>query len=366
MRPPTMRHQLLVRLVPWHATEAARLLAEWANHDTLSGYCDDDWLAEACRHTGEPAGLLVASQGPEPLACVPAAVTAQARFAGARLVNVDSLPFGAVGGYLLRPDGGRAAVAALRMLLRVAPAGLRFGSVWLRTRVKTLLLASDFQHLFDGLPSPLASTRNLAVLALPRTIDILRSRYSSHHRRNVRKSARLGCDVRTTDREHDLRAFHAMVLQTIERAGTEIHVPLSFFLPAAAKMIARGRAVLYMAHRDREALAGIFVVRDERRSFYWLGGMTRSATSAKVEPMFALFDRAFAEAVSLGHVQFELGGAPTEGLGRFKLGWGAELAPFVILHGMNPRLAPAYGAFTRARRLLRVADGPDAGEHAAT
>jgi lipid II:glycine glycyltransferase (peptidoglycan interpeptide bridge formation enzyme) len=192
----------------------------------------------------------------------------------------------------------------------------------------------------------------LTALRLPASYDELRQHFTTHHRRNVKQAQRAGCQVQVSDSHDDLVEFHALVQATLGRAGVA-DVPLSFYAVACRRLIDAGNGRLYLIRDGGRIIAGIFIVSNQRRSFYWLGGLERHESVTAKRPMFLLFDTAFRDAIERGHEEFELGGVPNEGLSRFKLGWGAVAEPFVYVDCLNPALRFAHHLFSRVRGLQR-------------
>jgi hypothetical protein len=276
---------------------------------------------------------------------------------GMSLTVAESLPFGGLGG--LVPAHASEDVARIGAVRRFAEAFHGFAlrtPLWYATRIKTFLSWQEWRRLGGPESAPWLKQNPLAALRLPASPEELIGRYSAHHRRHLVQAQRSHAEVRTSASEEELRSFYRLVDETLERAGAIADLSEPFFLACGRELIDRGCGTLYTVYAGGQLVAGIFIVHDHRRSFYWLGGMRRGGEAVAIRPMFLLFDTAFRDAIAAGRAEFELGGTPNEGLSRFKLGWGAKLSSYVYLDVINSALRSVHALFARTRWNRRSTD----------
>lgn len=328
-----------------NAVESAKLLAAMVDAGTGSGYCTKAWLGAASSVQAGLAGLLVLRGGRGIRAALPFVARDRLTVGPVRLVTVDSLPAGAIGGYWAET------AEDLGDLLACDPTSALGGALWESTHVKTFVPAASLPLWESPAHRRALSAIPLAVLQLPVRAAELVTRYEVGHRRNLRAAQKADCEIRLAQGTQDIDEFYELVTETMSRVGERPRVSFEFYREVSRRLLEGGWGVLYLAISSQRPIAGLFIIRDRRRSYYWLGGMRRSEEVARLRPMFALFHASFTAAVEAGQTEFELGGMPTDGLRRFKLGWGAVVGQYVEYHRINSRLAPVRNLYRSFREL---------------
>ena len=153
-------------------------------------------------------------------------------------------------------------------------------------------------------------------------------------RRNIRKAAKAGVQVRIADTatlEEDLGAFHALYVHTAERDGFTPR-PLAYFrrMFAALADPRTGGATLYLAHHEGDLVAATIAVRVGRHVWYSYGAS--STEKRDVRGSNAVQWRMIQDALAAGARVYDLRGitdtlAPADphvGLIQFKVGTGGE------------------------------------------
>jgi peptidoglycan pentaglycine glycine transferase (the first glycine) len=153
-------------------------------------------------------------------------------------------------------------------------------------------------------------------------------------RYNVRLGTRKGVTVRSAQSQDDVRAWYELYRTTSERDHFGIH-PLAYYLRAWDVFASNGTLTLFLAEREGDLLAGIFVSVFARQAIYLYGASSNE--QRQLMPNYVLQWEAIRWARARGANMYDFWGIPeTEdedeamaGVYRFKRGWGGSVTRFV-------------------------------------
>ena len=176
-------------------------------------------------------------------------------------------------------------------------------------------------------------------------------------RRNIKKAAKEGVDVRTGGRD-DLPAFHALYAETARR-DQFIPRPLPYFelMWDALTAEAPDRISLYLGEHDGDLVAGTTLVRVGQHAWYSYGAS--STAKREVRGSNAVQWRMMRDALAAGATVYDLRGItdtldeqdPHIGLLQFKVGTGGQAVEYAGEWDLplNPLLYRAFDAYLRRR-----------------
>ena len=212
-----------------------------------------------------------------------------------------------------------------------------------RVMIEMFGAPADDQRAFEG--EKLRQRTQIYVCDLTR--DDLAAELSSNHRRNIRKAEAQGFDVveesspkaiedhvRLCGASNDRRSGRGEQIQgNKDRAATEAYLKT-------------GQATLYQAVHEGTAYSSILVLRIGAAAYYDTGGTSPEGMKMGGSHflMFKVMERLKAEGVT----SFSLDVANTEGLIKFKTGFGAVEWPLQRVYLEYPNI------ISRLRRLLRL------------
>jgi hypothetical protein len=195
------------------------------------------------------------------------------------------------------------------------------------------------------------------VVRLQNSRDDLASRCSKHHRRHVQRGERDGWELRTLDGEH-ARDLLAAVQREASARASERGDPFAAALPEVVLTSPGGQApwglTTWSAWHDQTPLAAALVGWANRRAFYLIGGSTPAGYERDAAQW--LHWRIMCALADTGFTHYNLGGTPasavnlgdpSNGLHRFKIGFGAEV---VSCRSVGWTLRPAHA---QAHRVVR-------------
>jgi hypothetical protein len=171
--------------------------------------------------------------------------------------------------------------------------------------------------------------------------DALLPSLSSNTRHTVRKSFRLGAEVRSA-RDEDVDAVYDLYLQAMARNDAPAWYPREL-LQAIQRRMNRDEFEFLVAWSKGEAVAVVGMARSADASHYWMGGNQPAAF--EVQAMDLLFHTAITDAISRGHRWFDFMGTRRDdaGLRRYKEKWGAEPVEVAGYHvELSPWRAKAF------------------------
>jgi len=261
---------------------------------------------------------------------------------GRRLVSLPHTPV--AGPLVARPDvAARLAAAALE---RARASGAR------------LEIKTGAQGLVGG-GSSLSATpwSTTYVLALPEDPAAVRFGNSRNHGRikwAVGKSHKEGVALREAGSEADVRAWHALYLETMRQHAIPPR-PLAFFAVLWDRLAGPGMLRLLLAERDGVLLAGSIFLMYGSTVFYAFNG--RRADALHLRPNDLIQWKAIHDAARAGFRRYDFGEVEDDqhGLAEFKAKWGAVAEPLCRL--VDPPLDAAghHGALERLRHVGRRA-----------
>jgi len=141
--------------------------------------------------------------------------------------------------------------------------------------------------------------------------------------------------IRGTDLEH-YRQFFMLELETRRRQGSPPYA-FRFFENLYLKLHASGKARLYLAYFENQAIGGVLILYHHRTAIYGYGGSTSNKNLLRFRPNNLLFWLAIQDAYKEGYKLFDFGITPpsNKGLLRFKSGWGTHTAPLPYYFFLN-------------------------------
>jgi len=154
--------------------------------------------------------------------------------------------------------------------------------------------------------------------------------FSTDARRHTRVSQREGVRVRLAESPDDVREFHRLYAQTMERrsATERYHFPADYFLAFFDTMPLHARFLL--AERQGRAIAGGMFLFDDTTLYWHLSGADREV--ARLNGVSAYVDEAVRWGVRTGRKRMLLGGsyAANDGVLHFKAGFSPLRAQFRV------------------------------------
>src|SRR5579884_1526891 len=164
--------------------------------------------------------------------------------------------------------------------------------------------------------------------------EALLARMKEKWRYNVRLAARKGVQIRVATSEDDVRAWYRILQTTGERDAFGIHTE-NYYLRAWHIFAPRGQARLFLAEKDGQLLAGIFVGLMAKQAIYLYGASSNELR--QLMPNYLLQWEAIRWAKSEGATSYDFWGIPDTddenesmaGVYRFKSGWGGSVVRFL-------------------------------------
>lgn len=179
--------------------------------------------------------------------------------------------------------------------------------------------------------------------------DTLLAHMKEKWRYNVRLAVRKGVQIRVATSEDDVRAWYRIMQTTSERDAFGIHTE-SYYLRAWRIFAPRGQARLFLAEKDGQLLAGIFVGLLAKQAIYLYGASSNELR--QLMPNYLLQWEAMRWAKSEGATAYDFWGIPDTddeneamaGVYRFKSGWGGNVVRFLgnyqyVYHPLIMRVA---------------------------
>ena len=187
--------------------------------------------------------------------------------------------------------------------------------------------------------------------------DAIQAGFHHSHRRNIKRAAKEGVEVRRAGELSDLsRTFYALHSGTRHRLGVPVQ-PRRFFEAQWHRLVAPGHARLLLAYREDTAIAGMLLLQGNGTVTYKYGASDSAALD--VRPNHALFAQAIRDACLEGNHTFDFGRTDFEdqGLRDFKAKWGGVETPLVYsaLGDSTRKPAAADDSASLRRAVLRRA-----------
>jgi len=177
------------------------------------------------------------------------------------------------------------------------------------------------------------------VLELPADTNLLRFGSSRHHRRikwAVGKAANAGVALRDATSNEDVRAWHALYLETM-RAHAVPPRPLAFFSEMWREMKPRGLMRLVLAEHHGRLVAGSILLSYASTVFYAFNG--RRSEAFRLGANDVIQWHTIHDAARAGFRRYDFGEveAGQPGLAEFKRKWGARPEQYSRLQWPQPK-----------------------------
>jgi len=201
------------------------------------------------------------------------------------------------------------------------------------------------RHLFDS------------TLDIPVSLSDVWANFQGSVRKAIRRAKQTPLKIiRGTDREH-YRQFFMLELETRRRQGSPPYA-FRFFENMYLKLYASGKARLYLAYIENQAIGGVVILYYHKTAIYGYGGSTSNKDLLRFRPNNLLFWLAIQDAYGEGYKLFDFGVTPpsNKGLLRFKSGWGThtELLPYYFFLNKTSKI-PVIDRESPASRLAASA-----------
>ena len=184
--------------------------------------------------------------------------------------------------------------------------------------------------------SQVGAVQPLRTILLDLTPDeeTLLARMKEKWRYNVRLAARKGVHIRAATSEDDVRSWYRILQTTSERDAFGIHTK-DYYLRVWRIFAPQRQARLFLAEKDGQLLAGIFVGLLAKQAIYLYGASSNELR--QLMPNYLLQWEAIRWAKSEGAICYDFWGIPATddeneamaGVYRFKSGWGGSIGRFV-------------------------------------
>jgi GNAT acetyltransferase-like protein len=247
--------------------------------------------------------------------------------------SVDAMPFATYGGPIVRrghPDAPKIRRGLLDAFAR-----------WIRGRFVLRSGLSWYEGAADEMPDGLSFEESFThVLPLGRSFDELAEGFSPSTRRLVRQAEESGLAIRTATSEEDLRAYYALVVETVRRRGGTPK-PYSVYQRILRDLVPAGLARYHLVSHGEENVAGSLHLFHEGSAMNWLP--VSRVSSWHLRPNNFLIANVLSSLCDAGYLEYNFGASPPDahGLIRFKEGWGATRRRVLIAgnrSGLHRRL----------------------------
>ena len=247
--------------------------------------------------------------------------------------SVDAMPFATYGGPIVR-RGNPDASAVRRALLEAF-------AEWIGGRFVLRSGLSWYEGVPEEIPEGLSFEESFThVLPLGRPFDELADGFSPSTRRLVRQAEESGLAIRTATSEEDLRAYYALVVETVRRRGGTPK-PYSLYQRILRDLVPAGLARYHLVSHGEEAVAGSLHLFHDGVAMNWLP--VSRVSSWHLRPNNFLIASVLSSLCDAGYLEYNFGASPPDahGLIRFKEGWGASRRRVLIAgnrSGLHRRL----------------------------
>ena len=230
--------------------------------------------------------------------------------------TVDAMPFQTYGGPIVRrgiPEGPAIRRALLDAFAR-----------WIRGRFVLRSGLSWYEGVPEEMPEDLPFAEAFThVLPLGRPFDELVDGFSPSTRRLIRQADESGLTIRPASTEEELRAYYALVVETVKRRGGTPK-PFSLYRRIHRDLVPAGLARYHLVAHGEEFVAGSLHLFHEGTAMNWLPVSRVSAWHLR--PNNFLIASVLSSLCDAGYLDYNFGASPPDahGLIRFKEGWGAS------------------------------------------
>lgn len=184
-----------------------------------------------------------------------------------------------------------------------------------------------------------------------RSADDLLASFSQSLRREIRSGREIDLDIETTGVAGAKTVFHETTSRYAEQAES-FGVSWPFVRDTITKLDERAR--VYVAHDPTgEYLGGIITLFSNDAAYYWLGGTRASYDGVSVNSLLHWqIIRDVAENPPIESISsYDLVGANTERLCRYKSKFGADLVPYYVVESNGLAMNAAKEAYQWANRI---------------
>jgi hypothetical protein len=198
--------------------------------------------------------------------------------------------------------------------------------------------------IWEGFDVGLRYTYRLAVQNLKSVFDDM----DASRRRNIVSAEKQGVQV---ENGADFAEIVRLREISFERQGQAVNDrPIAFKLEAALRRAGRCQGFLARS-RENEPLGGVWIVWDNRRAYYLLGGFNHSANSNNAVTL-ALWRAIQFTSTDLNLSEFDFEGSMKPAIERFFRKFGGALTPNYAIHyqrpiGLGQRIARKIGRIVR-------------------
>jgi len=159
-------------------------------------------------------------------------------------------------------------------------------------------------------------------------------RFTSKARSASRKAERRGVELEFGNSERLVANFDELYRESVERWATDRNEPVAFRRWLASRREPRTKLQIVasrlgadcqfgVAYRDGQAISGIIVLTNGSKATYWRGAMNRElAVGSGANEL--LHRTAIEQLCARGFQSYDFGTSPSEGVARFKMGFGSE------------------------------------------
>jgi CelD/BcsL family acetyltransferase involved in cellulose biosynthesis len=230
--------------------------------------------------------------------------------------SIDAMPFATYGGPVVRrghPDAPKIRRALLEAF-----------AAWIGGRFVLRSGLAWYEGIAEEMPEGLPFAESFThVLPLGQPFEALAERFAPSTRRLVRQAEESDLAIRPATSETDLRAYYAMVVETVRRRGGTPK-PYSLYERILSDLVPSGLARYHLVSHGEETVAGSLHLFHEGAATNWLP--VSRVSSWHLRPNNFLIASVLSSLCDAGYLEYNFGASPHDahGLIRFKEGWGAS------------------------------------------
>ena len=230
--------------------------------------------------------------------------------------SIDAMPFATYGGPIVRrghPDAPKIRRALLEAF-----------AAWIGGRFVLRSGLAWYEGIEGEMPEELPFAESFThVLPLGRPFDELAEGFAPSTRRLVRQAEESGLAIAPASTEEHLRAFYALVVETVRRRGGTPK-PYSVYRRILRDLVPAGLARYHLVAHGEETVAGSLHLFHEGVAMNWLP--VSRVSSWHLRPNNFLIASVLSSLCDAGYLEYNFGASPPDahGLIRFKEGWGAS------------------------------------------
>ena len=170
-------------------------------------------------------------------------------------------------------------------------------------------------------------TKNTIVLPdLTIPVEDLWARIRKGTRWSIKKAERSGVSIVEASNESHVECYYDLLKETHERKNISGLLPPSYYLDVFRSLGRSNQAKLLLALYGGEPVAGVFLLNDKKRMYYWSGASTQAGLALGANSMIQW--RAILWGKQTGLREYDMIGANVPGVAFFKAGFGGELRKY--------------------------------------